>query len=116
MRKKDFDKETSWIPTHITHDGHHFFVITIRQNNGIWYNWVCILGSQRIADKFECVMTYTDKDGKDVTMYRGNVISIDVPKEDRPKKEGSVFEFHDHMVRKIWDGQRICYKITVQNK
>ena len=107
------------VPLNIYHDGHEFLLTTIRKKDGsyiYWYNWVFILGSQRIADKFEFVMTFVDKDGKDVIMYRGNVISIDVPKEDMPKIEGSVFLFHDPMVRKIWDDQRIRYKLTVQNK
>ena len=100
----------------MTHDGHDFFFIRIRKNNGIWYNWVCILGSQSIADKFEFIVTYTDKDKKDAFMFKGNIISIDVSKEDRPTIEGSVFVFHDLMVRKIWDGQRIPFKFFVQNK
>ena len=72
--------------------------------------------------KFPCcitlifVMKYTDKYRKDVVTYRGNVISIDVSKEDRPTIEGSVFVFHDLTIRKIWDGQKIPYKLTVQHK
>ena len=115
---EDIYCETSWIPITITHDGHEFFLERKRQTNGIWYNWVCILGSQRIADKYQCVMSYIDNDGDDVLMYKGNVISIDVSKEDRPKKEGSVFGFLDLMVRDIWntDDEKISYKLTIQNK
>ena len=107
-----------WIPTNITYNGHEFFFIKNRQDNGSWYNWVCILESQKIADEFESIITFTDKDRKDVIMYRGNVISIDVSKIDRPKIEGSVLLFQDSMVRKIWnqDDQKINYKITVQKK
>ena len=118
MKNEYFEREASWIPTYISHDGHDFFLRKVRKNNGCWYNWVCILGSQKIADKFKFIITYTDKDGDDVFMYKGNIISIDVPKDERPRKEGSVFEFHDHMVRNIWVevDQRISYKLTVQNK
>ena len=116
MNEEHFGEDLYWIPLNITHNGHEFFLEKCRKKDGSWYDWVCILGSQRIADKFEFVITYVDKDGKDVIMYRGNVISIDVSKKERPKIRGSVLMFHDPMVQNIWDGQRIHYKINVQNK
>ena len=117
MEEEHFSEDRNWVSVNLTHNGHEFFFEKFHKKDGSWYNWVCILGSQKIADKFEFIATYTDKkDGKDIIIYRGNVISIDVLRKDRPKKEGSVLLFHDFMVRKIWDGKRIDYKVTVQNK
>ena len=117
MNEEYFGEDCYWFPTYITHDSHEFLFKKVRENKaGIWHNFVCILGSQRIADKYQCIMSYIDKDGEDVLMYKGNVISIDVSKKDWSKVEGSVFMFLDPMVRKIWDGQRILYKVTVQKK
>ena len=116
MKKEDFDRETSWAPTHLVHDGYDFFLEIIRNNDGSYYNWVCILGHQSIADKFEFVIRYNDKDGNDVVTYRGKVISIDVSKENRPTIKSSVFVFHDVMLRETGDvdDKKLNYKFTVQ--
>ena len=61
-------------------------------------------------------MSYIDKNGEDILMYKGNVISIDVSKEDWPKKDDSLLEFRDHTIRKLLDRKIISYNFTVKNK
>ena len=116
ISKGIFQCASVWKPTYLKYQNYDFFIGTIRKVEGEWYTWVCILASQRSADKFKFCITFSDKEEKSVLMYNRNVISIDAPKKDILTKKDSVIVFHDVTVEDIIENQRISYEITIKNK
>lgn len=62
VHEEDFTREIMWISDHLTLDGRHFFRECCRKENGLWFIWVYLLGSQKEADNYVYTIKITSED------------------------------------------------------
>ena len=50
---------TTWGPTYLRMNGHHFLRVCCRNAYGLWFIWVYVLGTQKEAENYEYTIKIT---------------------------------------------------------
>jgi len=105
----------NWPTAHLELDGEHFYLQFVRMPNGVWFSWVYIIGTKKLAQNYIYTLKLTGENEISNLSCKRNVVSIYTPKEEITKpmvfKAGLVFS--DDVILELWPHNQIfemqCY-------
>ena len=107
-----YQKEWSWVPSHLKLDGHNFFACYLRKNTGIWYLWVYIAGTLEESQEYIFMARILSQDQLEQLTYEGNCVSVHIKKEDI-NSVGRCLTFTDETAKHFGPNDKINFEFKV---